>query len=106
MSLLDELHGAIYFINIDLRSGYHHIKMREQDMPKKTFICHYGHYEFLVMPFGLTNAPTTFQSCINHVFNKQLRKFLLVSFDDLLIYSRTWEDHLRHVDEILSNMEE
>jgi hypothetical protein len=58
------------------------------------------------MPFGLTNAPTTFQSCMNHIFNKQLRKFLLVFFDDLLIYNRTWEDHLRHLDEILSIMGE
>jgi hypothetical protein len=58
------------------------------------------------MPFGLTNAPTTFQSCMNHIFNKQLRKFLLVFFDDLLIYNRTWEEHLEHLDEILSIMED
>jgi len=58
------------------------------------------------MPFGLTNSLATFQSCMNHVFNKQLRKYLLVFFDDLLIYSKTWEDHLRHVDEILGIMEE
>jgi hypothetical protein len=58
------------------------------------------------MPFGLTNAPTTFKSCMNHIFNKRLRKFLLMFFDDLLIYNRTWEEHLKHVDEILTIMEE
>jgi hypothetical protein len=104
--LLDELHGTIYFTKIYLRFGYHQIKMRDEDISKTTFRCHYDHYEFLVMPFGLTNTPATFQSCMNHVFNKQLRKYLLVYFYDLLIYNRTWEEHLRHVDWILSIMEE
>jgi hypothetical protein len=97
--------GIVYFTKIDLHSGYHQIKMREQDVPKTTFRCHYGHYEFLVIPFGLTNVPTTFQSCMNHVFNKKLRKFILVFFDDLLIYKKTWEEHLQHVEHILAIME-
>jgi len=79
--------------------------MTEQDIHNTTFICHFGHYECLVMPFGLNNVPTTFQSCMNHVFNKQLRKYFLVFFDDLLIYNKTWEEHLKHEDEISGIME-
>ena len=103
--LIDELHGAVYFSKIDLRSGYHQIRMRKEDVPKTEFRCHYGHFEFLVLPFGLTNATTTFQSCMNHIFRKQLRKFLLIFFDDLLIYRKSWVEHLQHIEEVLSILE-
>jgi hypothetical protein len=104
--LLDKLPRVVYFTKIDLCSSYHQIKMREEDIPKTAFRCHYNHYEFLVMPFVLTNAPATFQSSMNHVFNKKLRKHLLVFFDDLLVYRKTWEEHLQHVEQILTIMED
>jgi hypothetical protein len=87
--LMDELHGAYFFTKIDLQSGYHQINIREQDVEKTSFRCHFVHFEFSVMSFGSTNALATFQSCMYHIFKGQLRKYLLVFFENILIYNKT-----------------
>jgi hypothetical protein len=102
--LFDQLWGECVFSKIDLRSGYHQLKVQECDISKTAFVSRYGLYEFTVMSFGLTNAPAYFMYLMNKVFMEYLDKFVMVFIDDILVYSRSEEEHEEHLRLILQKL--
>ena len=104
--LMDQLHGVALFSKIDLRLGYHKIRVKSDDVQKTAFRSRYGHYEYVVMPFGVTNAPALFMDYMNRIFRPFLDNFVVVFIDDILIYSRTREGHARHLRTVLSILRE
>ncbi|KAD6454404.1 hypothetical protein E3N88_09110 [Mikania micrantha] len=99
--LFDQLQGSSFYSKIDLCSGYHQLRVKDEDVPITAFRTRYGHYEFLVMPFGLSNAPAVFMDLMNRVCKPYLDKFVIMFIDDILIYSKTKEDHEQHLRLIL-----
>ena len=104
--LFNQIHGATIFSKIDLRSGYHQVRIKDEDIFKTAFRTRYGHYEFVVMPFRLTNTPATFMCLMNNVLSKYLDRFVVVFTDDILIYSKTKEEHDEHLKIILQVLRE
>ncbi|XP_068314999.1 uncharacterized protein, partial [Pyrus communis] len=104
--LFDQLRGVCVFSKIDLRSGYYQLKISRDNVPKTAFKTRYGHYEFLVMPFGLTNAPAAFMDLMNWVFQPYLDRFVIVFIDDILVYSKSKAEHVRHLTLVLKRLRE
>lgn len=104
--LFDQVRGAAIFSKIDLRMGYHQLRIKIEGIYKKTFRNRYGHYEFVVLPFGLSNALATLMCLMNNVLNKYLDKFALVFIDDILVYSRNEEEHKEYLRLVLQNLRE
>ncbi|GBG80459.1 hypothetical protein CBR_g30922 [Chara braunii] len=104
--IFDRVQGCKYFSKIDLKSGYHQIEVHPDDQYKTAFRTRYGHYEFIVMPFGLTNAPATFQRCMNDLFRPWLDKFVVVYLDDILVFSKTLQEHQGHLRMVLGKLRE
>ena len=104
--LFDQLHGSRVYSKIDLRSGYHQLRVQKNNVSKTAFRTRYGHYELLVMPFGLTNAPAAFMDLINRVFSPYLDKFVIVFIDDIVVYSDNPEEHAEHLQTVLQILRE
>jgi len=104
--LFDQLGGSQFCSKIDLRYGYHQLKIKVEDILNTAFRTRYGHFEFLVMPFGLTNAPAAFMDLMNCVFRPYLDWFVIVFIDDILVYSKTWEEHAQHLRIVLQTLRE
>src|SRR3954468_7208070 len=102
--LYDQLAGSSVFLKMDLRLGYHQIKIRNEEIPKTTFTTRYGLYEYTVMSFGLTNAPATLSRLMNSIFMEYLDKFIVVYLDDIVIYSKNEEEHGKHIRLVLMKL--